>query len=160
MPVDVEARIITVRNAIVAEIDAEIAAKESSGTAITPARFTTGKDYVDDYQLANMKHVRVNIKIVGDETEALDRKPSSEDLYRFEISIQQACHASDTAKLDALFNLAKRIGKLYYPNRRLALENPVTVTVNETELYNYVCLRDHKHFHSRINLTLREYVDD
>lgn len=159
MAVDTEARIITVRDTIVADIIAEIAKKNSAGDAIAQ-RFDVSTDYVDDYQLANMKDVRVNVKIMGDSTEALDRGPSSEDTYQFEISVQQACRQYDADKLDLLVNLAKRISKRYYPNKQLSLANPVVCVANETEIYNFVCLRDHQHFHSRINLTFREYVSD
>lgn len=159
MAIDTESRIITVRDTIVAAIVAEIAKKNSAGTAI-PQRFDVSADYVDEYQLENMRDVRVNVKITGDSTEALDRGPSSEDTYQYEISIQQACRRYDTEKLDLLINLAKRISKRYYPNKQLTLANPVVCVANETELYNFVCLRDHQHFHSRINLTFREYVDD
>lgn len=160
MPIDATARIIEVRDAIVADIIAEIAKKDSAGDAIAQ-RFDVGTDYIDDYQLANMKSVRVNVKIVGDATEALDRGPSSTDHYQFEISIQQACAINDTEKIDSLVNLAKRISKRYYPEFQLAFSlNPVAVITNETEIYNYICLRDHKHFHSRINVTFEEFVSD
>lgn len=159
MPVDTEARLITVRDTIVADIVAEIAKKNSAGTAIQQ-RFEVSTDYVDDYRLENMKDIRVNIKSTGDSTEALDRGPASEDTYQYEVSVQQACNHADTDKLDLLINLAKRISKRYYPNKQLSLANPVVCVANETELYNYICLRDHRHFHSRINLTFREYVSD
>ena len=159
MATDTEARIITVRDNIVADIVAEIAKKNSAGDAIAQ-RFDVTTDYIDEYQLENMREVRVNIKIVGDTTEPEARHPSSEDTYQYEISIQQACRRYDTDKLDLLTNLAKRISKRYYPNKQLSLANPVVCTVNETELYNFVCLRDHQHFHSRINLTFREFVND
>lgn len=159
MPIDATARIIEVRDAIVADIVAEIAKKDAAGDAIAQ-RFEVGTDYIDDYQLANMKSVRVNVKFAGDATEALDRGPSSTDQYLFEISIQQACAIHDTERLDSLVNLAKRISKRYYPNFQLAFANPVIVLTNETEIYNYICLRDHKHFHSRINVTFEEFVSD
>lgn len=159
MPVDAEARIIAVRDNIVSDIVTNIAKLDSDANAIAQ-RFDVSSDYIDDYQLENMKLVRVNVKIVGDTTEASDRTPASEDTYQFEISVQQSCRQQDTEKLDLLLNLAKRISKRYYPNKQLSLANPVVCVTNETELYNYVCLRDHKHFHSRINLTFREFVDD
>ena len=160
MPVDADARIITVRDAVAADIVAEIAKKTSTGTAISQ-RFEVTTYYIDDYQLENMKNVRVTVKIAGAATEALDRGPSSTDNYLFEISVQQACRQQDTEKLDELLCLAKRISKRYYPNFQLsAFANPVVVQGNESELYNEVCLRDGRHFHSRINLTFSEFVSD
>ncbi len=142
-------RIIEVRDAIIAEIN-----------ALHASRFQVSKDYADEYSLPNMKDVRVNLKIIGYTTEALDRGPSSEDRYQFELSVQQACNPDDADRLDTLVNLTMALSKLYYPNKYVAGLTLVPNTDNEPEIYNLICLRDHKHFHARINLTFRENVSD
>lgn len=133
----------------------------TSGGTWSVTRFTAKAAYDFWYKKPSLSVLQVDVRIVTEDTAAEDRTPSSEDVYHIEITVQKAVAPSDTARIDALISIAKRIAKLFYPNMSLSGLTPdVVVVSNEHELYDLEFLRDFGVFFSRISLALREYAND
>lgn len=132
----------------------------TSGGTWTCTRFTAKSSALPEYLLSQLNILQVDVRIVREETDVIDRRssPSTEDLYYFEITVQRQS-TGEGARFDALVNLGKRIAKLFIPNTDIdGLTPEVIVTENAHELYDPIMLRDYGVFYSKIELTLREYV--
>ena len=152
MSADPDALAITVRDKIVDLINAE---------TYTGHPFEATANYLPEYRLATLSILQVDVRIVNDDTEVIDRFPSSEDVYHLEITLQKQCSSGDATTLDELVNRGKRIAKLFYVNRELSGITPVPVVVeNSHELYDPFMLREYAVFFSRIELAVRQYVTD
>jgi len=132
----------------------------TTGGTYSVTRFTAKASYLPEYRLAQLNILQVDVRILNNETDALDRGPASEDIYNLEITVQQET-GGGIDRMDALVSIANRIAKLFYPNMEIAsLTPPVVVVRNEHELYDVIMLRDFGVFFSRIELGLRSYVND
>lgn len=167
-----EARILTIANAIVEDLNAEIACKDASGSSIG-AQFTAALSFVGEYLLPSLKVLTVDVRFENMEYQEGSRGAELVELYPIFLSVQKECSAYDTDQLQNLTNLAVRIARRYkttlcpcqgpdaedYPKMVDALGGAaLQVVSNDFQIYDPVCLRDYGHFHSRINLVLTEFT--
>ena len=175
MPVDTVARCRAIANAMVTDINTEIAAKQSDGTAIAPARFTARVNYYPEYTLAQLGNVVVDIRIVESHTEAESRNGIFL-IHEIEITVQKAIRYADSGATDAislLVDLAFRIAKFYQENcepcgadssghssmvTAFGANYPLECTASVLTIYDPIRLHDFGHFWSMLALTWRENV--
>jgi hypothetical protein len=132
----------------------------TSGGTWTGSRFTAQQAFSTDYKLSLLNLLKVDVRIVPEtDMEAGDRQPnedSAQEYFRYEVSVQKAIGVAEVSSINVLINLVKRISRLLYVNYEFENQDAVIVE-NDTEIYDQVCLRDFGHFHSRINLKVRDY---
>ena len=149
---DSTADVLTVRTAILDTINDE---------TYTNLPFTAKAAYLPEYMLQQLASLQVDVRIVMEDTEVIDRMttPSSEDIHHYEITVQMAVDPANTAAIDALMNRARRIAKLFPVNLTLTDPTPDAVVVaNNHELYDQFYLREYKVFYSRIELAVRQFA--
>ena len=113
MPVDAVARVRTLANTIVTDLNTEIAAKQSDGTAISPARFTAAVNYYPEYRLGNLNDVRIDVRLV--DYEAIEEsKGGFKYQAEIEITVQQAIKWDEAAAIGLLIDLSNRIARRYF----------------------------------------------
>ncbi len=115
MPVDAVAGCRTIVNAMVTDVNTEIAAKESGGTAISPARFTAAVNYYPEYTLAQLGDVRVDLRFVETKFEA-ESRAGIFVTHDVELTVQKAVRYNETATINLLLDLSARLGKFYAEN--------------------------------------------
>lgn len=172
MPVDTVARCRAVANAMITDINTEIAAKQSDGTAISPARFTAAVCYYPEWTAALLSDVRVDLRIVETTIDAESRNGIALN-HEMEITIQKAMRWEEVAAINLLVDLACRIAKFYPENcepcgadssghssmvTALGANYPLECTGNVHTLYDPIRLRDYGTFWSMVALTWRENV--
>lgn|SRR3990167_1352709 len=172
MPVDTVARCRAIANAMVTDINTEIAAKQSDGTAISPARFTAAVNWYPEYELAQLFDVRVDLRIVDSSSEAESRN-GIYLIHEMEITLQKAIRETETAAINLLVDIGCRIAKFYCENvepcgadssghssmvTALGADYPLECTSSKHTVYDPVRLHDYRHFWSMLALTWRENV--
>lgn len=165
MAADDTARIIELRDAIVADLNAQVAVKDSDGNAI-PQRFVAEGKYRTFYQASALKDiVRVDVMIPGETSTDESRASASNDMQLW-IVINAIVDARDTDRLDELVNLATRIHRRYYvslvpanspvsssyPELVTAIGSTAAIQVRESEhdIYDYRLLTEENLFYSVI----------
>lgn len=172
MPVDSVASCRAIVNAMVTDINTEIAAKQSDGTAISPARFTATVNYYPEYTHVDLNDVRVDVRYVESRFEG-ESRAGLYAMHDVEITIQQAIRWEETAEISLLVDLAERVGKFYAENcepcgidsashtsmkTALGTDYPLECIANTLTVYDPIRLYDYKHFWSMLALTWRENV--
>lgn len=165
---DSTARIIEISDAMVADINANVA----------EGRWEAKRSYYAEYRETEMaKYPQVDVLFASSVNEEESRGsggiPNTEGTYPFEISVQQTCSYTDTDKIDGLVNLVARLAGRYkasqpfgqhpgfvtgYPEFAAITGNdaPLQVVTNEVLYYDPICLKSKKHFHGRISIVFKE----
>lgn len=172
MPVDTVARCRAIANAMVTDLNTEIAAKQSDGSAISPARFTAAVNYYPEYALPQLADLRVDIRIVDVTSESQSRNGIYLN-HEMEITVQKAIRYTETSEISLLVDLGFRIAKFYPENvepcgadasghssmvTALGADYPLECTASHHTIYDPVRLYDFKHFWAMLALTWRECV--
>jgi hypothetical protein len=154
-------RIIIVSDAVVDEINADIAAKDEAGNPLSPVLFTANRTYGAEYTNAELKTLRVDVRhpavITGEES-----RGGSEDTYGIEIAVQQAVAIGNTEAIDALVILARRMARRFPVTSVIDTDDVphsdgVQVIENQHLVFDPEKLAQGRFF-SLISLTLREFA--
>lgn len=172
MPVDTVARCRAIANAIVTDINTEIAAKQSDGTPISPARFTAAVNYYPEYTIAQLADLKVDIRFFEATTEGESRAGIA-GTTEIEITVQKAIRYTETAAISLLVDIAARIAKFYQENEQpcgaesarhasmvtaLGSGHPIRCAASVHTIYDPVRLHDYGHFWSMIATSWQEFV--
>ncbi len=171
MPVDTQARIIDIADAVVADLNANIAAKDSTGAAIHP-RFTAVRSWWREFRPSDRNDLQIDVRPTNQQ-DGEESRGANERHFGVEIVIQQRVEKDDPDRVDALISLGCRIAERYfvtlapcqthttdYPEMTTALGAgaPVQCRENVHVLYDPNALSQNRFF-SVVSLTFAEYRD-
>lgn len=171
---DLTARMIQIADAVVLDLNANVAAKDSANNPIVPSRFAAERTYWREWDNKDLAILHVDVRHAGvTQVEALDRGRSVSVDFDFEVAVQQMVDRSNRDLLDALSNLTARIAGRYaigvcpcglqaseFPEITGALEadTPIQIVGNAQQIIYDPSKMARMRFFSLTVVTFREFI--
>jgi hypothetical protein len=154
-------RLIDVANTIVGMLNADVAALDENGGAISPVLFTAKRTYAAEYTNVQLKTLQVDVRHPVVST-AEESRGGNEDTYGIEIALQQVVDKTNLTAIDALVKLSRRAARLFPANSVIFggvinQTDGVQVIENLHSVFDPTKLAANQ-FYSLISLALREFT--
>lgn len=139
--------VIQIADAVVAELNA--AELHASDPGVAAARH-----YRPQFELAELKSVRVTVVPKAIEVAALSRSQNQHDVA-IDIAIQKKLQTADLAELDPLMDLVQALGDLLRLKRLAAFPSATWLKTENAPIYSPEHIDQHRVFTSVLTVTYR-----
>jgi hypothetical protein len=146
-----QALLIEVADALVAELNAE-AAKPAGG--VLGVQFVAGRHYRPQFDLADLKALRVSVVPKGITIASLGRASNQHDVA-VDVAVQKKVDPADTAELDGLMLLVESLADFFRLRRLSTLPAAAWIKTENAPVYAPEHLEQHRVFTSVLTLTYR-----
>lgn len=140
-------QLIAAADAVAAEING--AAPGTFGLAVTAKR-----DYLPDFDLADLKELRVSVVPAGRVDASLARNTAQRDLS-IHVGVQQRVSLDEPGDLDALMELVEQIADFFRHRRLSAMPTAAWIKTEYLPVYSQEHLQQKQVFTSVLTLTFR-----
>ena len=136
--------------ALIADIADAVVTELNAGSFSVP--FTAERLYRPDFELADMKDLRVSVVPHGLEMSAAGRALSQHDV-QIDLAVQKKLDAADNAEIDALMGLVEELAEFLRTKRQFG--DAVWVRTENSPVYSQEHLGELRQFTSVLTATLR-----